>query len=163
MGSELNRAIQRINESLRLRHRYESVGRGIRRIYRRARSSLHEMDPEPCMETLHEYRKNCRYLQYQMELIQPIYPDLLKVYAASLDKHAETLGKVRDYQRFEAYLQNEASGAGSGMNTILNAARQLRTRATDGAFKNAALLFAEKPRVFNERMRLYWNIHYNIN
>lgn len=165
MASEMDHALERIHTTLRLRDGFGSVGLGIRRIYRRARNYLSELDSEPCMETLHEYRKNCRYLQYQMELIQPIFPDLLKAYAASLDRHAETLGKVRDFQRFEVYIQNETAEVvgGSGKETILNAARQLRLRATEEAFRNADLLFAEKPRVFIERIHLYWNIHYNIN
>ncbi len=165
IAGEIGAALQRISSTISLRNDFVSIGSGMRRIYRRARNHLHHMDREPCMETLHEYRKNCRYLQYQVELIRPIYPELLKAYSSSMDRHTETLGKIRDYHRFETYLVNETPDllTGPDRDTFLESVRQMRSKATEGVFKHAELLFAEKPLAFIKRIRFYWNIHYNIN
>jgi CHAD domain-containing protein len=165
IAGELDEALIRLDSTLHLRNHFDSIGPGMKRIYRRGRQHLQEMQEERTMETLHEYRKNCRYLQYQMELIQPLFPELLRPYATTLDEHAELLGKIRDFQRFKSYIQHEMMEVIShtGIKHLAHAVSQMEQKITTGVLRNAALIFAEKPRRFTERIQFYWNLQHSIN
>jgi CHAD domain-containing protein len=165
IAEELDKALPRIKSTLDVGNEFRCIGTGMKKTYRRARRYLQDMGDLSSAETLHEYRKNCRNLQYQVELVQPLFPDLLKAYATTLDNHSELLGKIRDFQRFELYLQGDLSEVITihGKENMQHAIRQLRLRAMAGIYKNAGLIFAEKPGNFIDRIQLYWNLHYSIN
>jgi len=164
ISGELENALQRINETLSISDEFDSIGTGIGRIYRRARNCLLDLDQEPRMELLHEYRKNCRYLQFQIELIQSIFPAVLKAYSSGINDHTEVLGKIRDYQRFEVYLENNVPGVlpAPELALILDAVKHQRSKAMNGLFPKARILFAEKSGAFLDRIHLYWNVHFNL-
>ena len=165
IAEELDKALPRIKSTLDVGNEFRCIGTGMKKTYRRAHRYLQDMGDLSSAETLHEYRKNCRNLQYQVELVQPLFPDLLKAYATTLDNHSELLGKIRDFQRFELYLQGDLSEVITihGKENMQHAIRQLRLRAMEGIYKNAGLIFAEKPGNFIDRIQLYWNLHYSIN
>ncbi|MGW8314430.1 MAG: hypothetical protein ACWGNV_02430 [Bacteroidales bacterium] len=111
------------------------------------------------MRNTHEFRKCCRYLQFQMELMVPLYPALLNGYAASIDTITEKLGHIRDLQRLQLLLQEKGRAGARGVSedplrkTIENQSR----RAYHHVFALAPLIYAEKPLPFAERFHRYWN------
>ena len=164
IAGELEGAVQRIKETLTVSDGFNSIGTGIGRIYRRARNYLSEMGLDPPMELLHEYRKNCRYLQFQMELIQPIFPTVLKAYASSINDHTEILGKIRDYQRFDVFIHHDLPGVlpDPELALILDAVKHQRSKAMTGLFRKGRFIFAEKPGAFIDRIHMYWDVYFNL-
>ncbi|MEJ2596624.1 MAG: CHAD domain-containing protein [bacterium] len=157
---ELDRAVFRINNTLYMRDDFVSIENGISKTYRRARQYLKEIHGDLSNEVFHEYRKYCRYVQYQIELIQPLFPAVLKGYASALDDYSKRLGKIRDLQRFEIYLQQELPDliADSTRENILHAVEKLGLKYKEGVYKNGGRIFAEKPRNFMDRIHRYWNV-----
>ena len=121
------------------------------------------MEEAPGMALSHEFRKNCRYLQFQMELLRGLYPELLKGYAASIDRLTEALGRIRDRQRLELFIREEGKNHGSikDEDSLLDAVRSDYRRATRKVRSYAPLVFAEKPGRFAGRLQRYWEIHRN--
>jgi CHAD domain-containing protein len=164
IARDLEQAPRRLLSTLRLRDGFVSIRKGIRRSYKNGRKNIQKRDGQFNMEALHEHRKNCRFLQYQMELIRPIFPKLLKCYAESLDDHTEVLGRIRDLQRLELYLGSRGpGGADAGvLSGLLTAIGKMRARSLEGVQKRARLIFAEKPGAFICRLHTYWDNFYNI-
>ena len=112
------------------------------------------------MDEFHEYRKSTKYLQYHMELIQPIFSKLLKAYARTIDKHAEILGEIRDFDRLEWYLQHTIRNefAASSKKRLLDLISERRNQLMEKVFSRSALIYAEKPADFTRRIKTYWNL-----
>jgi CHAD domain-containing protein len=160
---DLDSASGRVAEYCRLRDGFVSVEKGIRRIYGRARRQLSRVRKQFHTAEFHEYRKNTKYLLHQVEILQPVYPRVLKAYARSIEKHAELLGETRDYDRLEAYLRTGAE------NEIRDRVRSVLLKKTDlhrkemlqKVLARAPLIFAETPGAFIKRLGKYWVAGYN--
>jgi len=157
--NDLIAAISRLSDSLDLQDGFEVVRGGIQRIYRRGRKYLPLISVKPEMVMLHEYRKNCRYLQFQMELLQPLYPVVLHSYAESIDDHTEVLGRYRDHARLESYLDTPILPdlGKESIHTLQNRISHRRVKAFQKIVLKGQLIYAEKPAVFIRRIRHYWN------
>lgn len=156
---ELDRGSGRVPQYCRLRNGFESVSRGIRRIYGRGRRYLSKVSRDFHMAEFHEYRKNTKYLLHQVEILQPLYPRVLKSYAKSIEKHAERMGITRDYHRLEVYLADEAGDSiGDGVKLLLlEKIRSHRENMLEKILSNASLIYAESPDAFIKRMGIYWD------
>lgn len=161
---DLNLARERIDHFCKLRNGTISIRKGIRRVYRRGRRYLSSVRKQFNMDEFHEYRKNTKYLLYHMELIQPVFPKLLKAYAVTIDRHAEILGHIRDYDRLELYLQDAPQEVISltTRKKLLEKIRDHRQELMGRIFLKADLIYAEKPKEFVKRINTYWNHHYNL-
>lgn len=159
---DLSHARERIAGICQLRNDFVSIRKGIRRVYRRGRKNLFRVKDQYHMDEFHEYRKNIKYLQHHMELIQPVFPELLKPYARTIDKHAEKLGDTRDCERLELYLQQTVPYeiAASGKKRLLELTIERRNQLMKKIFSRSDLIYAEKPADFTRRIKTYWNHHY---
>ncbi len=157
--NDLILATGRLGDSLELEDGFEAVQGGIQRIYRRGRKSLPLISGEPQLELLHEYRKSCRYLQFQMELLQPLYPVVLHSYAESIDDHTEALGRYRDQERLESFLESRflPDLGANAIQTLNKKVSHRREKAFHQIALKGRLIYAEKPGIFIRRIRQYWN------
>ena len=156
---ELDLALGRTEQYCRMRNEFGSPGKGIRRIYGRARRGLHHLKREFQMAAFHEYRKNTKYLLHQVEVLSPLYPRVLKSYARSIDRHAETLGVARDYDRLGIFIGKE-TGDLIGNDTrsgLLEQLGLLRKELLEKIFSDAMRIYAEKPGAFVRRLQAYWD------
>ncbi|MCK5136933.1 MAG: CHAD domain-containing protein [Bacteroidales bacterium] len=161
---DINLARERIDHFCQLRNGTISIRKGIRRIYRRGRRYLSSVQKQFNMDEFHEYRKNTKYLLYHMELFQPIFPKLIKAYANTIDRHAEILGIIRDYDRLELYLQDATREeiSPTTRKKLLEKIRDHRQELMGKIFLKSDLIYAEKPKEFVKRINTYWNHHYNL-
>jgi CHAD domain-containing protein len=157
---ELMEAQKRAETYSHVRDEFDTLRKGIRRNYRRGARYLEIVVADYREAPFHEYRKCTKYLLYQMELLSPIYPKLLKAYIRSIDKHAELLGLTRDYERLEKYLL-ERKGTGLGITSrgkMAEKIRLLRVALIKRSFRTAHTIYAERPDDFIERLETYWNL-----
>lgn len=145
---------------------FDAIEKGIKRMYRQAGKYLqiiteNHRDPE----TIHTLRKRVKYLWYQIQLLQEIYPEQMNALAASLDQLADKLGIFRDNYLFQLSLQR-------------NDFHQLKTRYSSKitwhterenaenleiAINIAKKFFGEKPKHFTGKLRKWYNISQNPN
>jgi CHAD domain-containing protein len=156
---ELDLAAGRVDQYCRLRDGFVSVRKGIRRIYGRGYKYLKILQQSYHEEQFHEYRKNTKYLLYQMELIRPVYPKMIKAYAGAIDLYEEMLGNTRDYERLEKYILAMPRGRGSSVHRLklLEAIHLRRQAMLKSIFANANRIYAEKPGEFTRRIGQYWD------
>src|SRR4030095_4339353 len=83
-----------------------SVGEGVERVYRRGRQALAAVRRKPTAEYLHEWRKQAKYLRYQLDLLRPLAPKALTSLATTIDRLGDLLGDDHDL----AVLRREVAG-----------------------------------------------------
>jgi len=162
MALELDQSKERVSRYCQLRDDFKSIRKGLRRVYSNGRGHLYRINERFNMEEFHEYRKNTKYLYYQMDLLQPVYPKLMKAYASTIDKHAELLGVVRDLDRLEYYIQKlvRADLSTAGKRRFLAVLGEERQSLMDRIFSRAGLIYAERTKEFVTRINSYWKHHY---
>ena len=162
---DLEFAEERIIHYCRLRNNFAAMKSGIRRVYRKGYRFSTKTGIRESMEGFHEYRKQTKYLLYQMELISPVFPNVLNAYTGSLDKHADFLGDTRDLDRLELFLEKLPEGLvrPQSMEKLMELIRLKRRKKLKKIHRKSPLVFAEKPKQFVKRLESYWEITHQNN
>ena len=144
---------------------FAPLARGLRNIYRRGREEKRVAYAQPTTENLHAWRKRVKYLWYHFQILQPIWPALMKVLARECDLAADRLGQEHDLAMLQALpcvraLQGASAGSADLLSSIV--ARE-RTRLRRAAVPSAARIYAERPGQFANRIESYLRIDRPLN
>lgn len=131
---------------------------GLRRCYARARKLLLSSLEAGDTQTLHEARKSVIHHLHHLEIIEPAWPRMMKVWCDELGRLREALGDLNDLAELEAQLADPETAFGKM--TAIEAALALiaarRLRLTERIRKRAEPLFAERPRAMARRLDEIW-------
>lgn len=75
---------------------FAAIAPGLRRVYRQGRSRMEAAYRLGTEAAFHRWRKSAKYLRYQVEALEPAWPEVLGALAAAADRLAETLGDEHD-------------------------------------------------------------------
>ena len=126
---------------------FDTIAGGLRRIYRDAQRS---MKTAHSAEAIHEWRKQVKTHWYHAQLLQPIWPPVMKPYAEMLDKLSHLLGDHHD-------LHVLAENIGRKSPTVLRVAAARQKELEEKAAELGSRIFAEQPEAFLARIRKYWS------
>ena len=131
---------------------------GFRRCYARARKLIAEGLETGNTQTLHEARKSVIHHLHHLEILEPIWPRMFKVWCDELGRLRESLGDLNDLEELEKLMADPESAFGRIASA--DAARQLihtrRKRLIDRIRKRGEQLFAERPGSLSRRLGLLW-------
>ena len=139
-------------------NKWFSIGDGLGETYRRARDAFFEAQKDPQIEKLHEWRKQAKYLRYQLEILEPLWPERLEELAGEADTMGRLLGDDHDLTLLRQMLTSDPSQFGDRADVELLFAliehrqTQLRRQATVLAER----FFAEPSADFTRRLKGYW-------
>ncbi len=138
---------------------YDGIGAGLHRVYRRGRQAMHRAYEEGTEEAFHEWRKRVKYLRYQLEALEPIWPELLAAHAARLDDLGELLGDEHDLAVLgETVLHDDDATADQRERTLLLAlVHRSRLELQWQARPLGRALYAETPKQFVRRIGAYFD------
>src|SRR5262249_21632334 len=77
-------------------NKWAAVGKGLEDVYRRAGDALGDAAADPTVAKLHEWRKQAKYLRYQLEVLRPLWPERLEELADEADRMSDLLGDDHD-------------------------------------------------------------------
>lgn len=139
---------------------FEAVRLGIRRVYRRGRRRLVDAAHHPTAEAHHVWRKRVRYLRFQMELLEGMWPRMQQGLASDLAHLADVLGAEHDLAMLEAVLRSEpAMLPDPAARQVLTAlVARNRVRLQRAAQPVGRRVFAEAPNLFVDRLETYWRV-----
>ncbi|WAC28794.1 CHAD domain-containing protein [Ancylobacter sp. SL191] len=128
--------------------------RALRDEYARGRRLVRSIDPgDP--ESLHELRKAVVAQRYQMELVSEAWPALGKLWVAELQRLRDKLGKHQDLAVLAAELAALPAGRQSWRQPLTDAIAARQARLVLSALRLHRRLFAETPRAFRRRLKVY--------
>jgi CHAD domain-containing protein len=135
---------------------FADIADGLSVTYRHAFRMIPEQWATAGTDELHELRKRVVEHRYQMELIEPLWPRLGRVWVSEAQRLRERLGKHHDLAVLARLSETHAPLAP----WRARLAPMIRDRQSDhvgAAARLAGRLFAEKPDAFRRRLIRLWN------
>jgi CHAD domain-containing protein len=139
-------------------NRWSSLGEGLARVYRQARGAFRDAVADPSVEKLHEWRKQAKYLRYQLEVLRPLWPERLEELADEADRLTELLGDDHDLALLRQKLTDNPEEFGDeDEGEVLQALIDRRRLQLQGeAVELGERFFQDKPGDFARRLKGYW-------
>jgi CHAD domain-containing protein len=137
---------------------WAALERGVVRIYRRARAARRRAAEDPSVECLHEWRKRTKDLRYVIELLEPIWPPVMKTFADQLHELTDRLGDDHDLAQLERLVVAEpvSCGESEDCSAVIGLIEVRRAELLEDARRLGDRLYVEKSRAFVARVRGYW-------
>ena len=135
---------------------FDIVTDGLTSTYRRARQLVPDSWPDAEPEHLHDLRRRVVEHRHQMDLVEPLWPRLGKVWAEEAQRLRNQLGSCQDLAvltNFTAPHQPLAPWR-SRLSPVIDARRNAHLKTAE---RLAGRLFAEKPKAFCRRMKALWS------
>lgn len=140
-------------------HSFDTMRGGLFRTYRRGRREMRLAEREPTAHNFHWWRKRVKYLRHQMELLRPMFPEVLDGYIAALDHLGELLGEEHDLAELVALVseQPEMCSDDAEVTLIIALAEHRRSELQADALAIGRKAYAESPKAFATRLEAYWS------
>ena len=137
---------------------FDAIESGLVRTYKRGRKGLATAYAEATDEAFHEWRKRIKYHWYHMRLLCGAWKPALAARRDLVDQLASTLGEDHD---LAVMRQTLCHSANEFRNTptrrkLLGLVDRRRAELHAGAQPLGERLFAESPKAFGKRLRVYW-------
>jgi CHAD domain-containing protein len=138
---------------------WSALGHGVRRVYRSGRQVFTVARQQPRDGTLHELRKQAKYLWEELEILAPIAPRMLKGLADRAHKLSDALGDDHDLGVLRQRLGRSPARVPRVANATLSRMIEAKRRRLQArAFALGARVYDETPRRFAKRLRDRWHV-----
>ncbi len=121
--------------------------RTFRRLWKRARDAYGAACEKPDTDSLHEWRKQAKYLRYQLEALKDVWPKRVALWSKILKAQAETLGQEHDLAVLGEHLTDGAQHV---------EIERLRGVLQDAVLKGARGFYRPKPKAIGRRLTRRW-------
>jgi CHAD domain-containing protein len=135
---------------------FDTVTDGLTSTYRRARQLVPDSWSDAEAEHLHDLRRRVVEHRHQMDLVEPLWPRLGRVWAEEAQRLRNQLGACQDLAvlaNFTAPHQVLAPWR-SRLSLLIEARRNAHLKTAE---RLAGRLFAEKPKAFRRRIAALWS------
>jgi CHAD domain-containing protein len=136
---------------------WATIEPGLARIYRKGRRCFELARSDPSDANLHEWRKRVKDLRYALELLEPLWPDVVHALAKEVDELAEALGADHDLALLRRLLEEEYEANDADGDRMLALLDVRRARLQSVAWALGPRVYAEKPGPFVRRLGGYWD------
>jgi CHAD domain-containing protein len=125
---------------------------GVRRIYRRGRRTLQKADSRPTVASLHELRKQAKYLANALRAVASRPPRFVRDVIRAARDLGDVLGEEHDLAVLAARARRGGRNPGSDASPLARKIARRRARLQAEALALGRQLYAERPRSFAERI-----------
>jgi CHAD domain-containing protein len=158
VGEAVRQARERIKGWTDVPNRWSAVGKGLKGVYRRAYEAFGDSAADPTVEKLHEWRKQTKYLGYQLEVLRPLWPERMGELANETDRLGESLGDDHDLAVLRQLLTDDPGrfGDGGDVEVLLALIDRRRAELEQEAMLLGRRFFQDRPQEFARRLKGYW-------
>jgi CHAD domain-containing protein len=156
----LGKARQRVKDWTIGQGGWSVLGRGLKRVYQSAYQAYFTALDDPTVENLHEWRKQVKYLWHQLQVLQPIWPEVMEELAEQAHELSGYLGDDHDLVLLRERVAGDAAQMGdqAAVETLLAVIDRRRAELQEQATSLGQRFFQDKPRDFVARLRGYWQV-----
>jgi CHAD domain-containing protein len=139
-------------------NKWAAVGEGLEDVYRRANDAAGAAAADPTVEKLHEWRKQAKYLRYQLEILRPLWPERVGELADEADQMGDLLGDDHDLAALRQMLTDdpERYGDEGDREVLLALIDRRRAELEQEAMLLGRRFFQDGPCDFAGRLKGYW-------
>src|SRR5262245_15788211 len=158
VAEAVRQARERVKDWADVPNRWRAVGQGLEDVYRLAQGAFEAAAADPTVEKLHEWRKQAKYLRYQLEVLRPLWPERLEELAHEADEMGELLGDEHDLAVLRQTLTDDPGRFGdAGDVEVLLALIDRRRAELEQAVLPLGRGYRQgRPRPFARRLKAYW-------
>lgn len=138
---------------------FNAIKKGLKSTYQQGIKMMTTASLSSSPENFHEWRKHAKYLNYQFELITPIWRNIIESYINETERFSELLGYDHDL----SLLNIKINHANFNLDEVIK--KQLLVSIQSEHIKNRKEIFIlgkkiyhEKPECFIKRIESLWNI-----
>ena len=131
------------------------IARGLAETYRRARNALPEEWEEASADELHELRQRVVTHRYQMEIVEPAWPRLGRIWVEEAQRLRTRLGRHQDLSML-ARLTMPHQPLAPWRSRLGPTIAKAQSEHVKSSARLATRLFAEPPKAFRRRMEALW-------
>ena len=137
---------------------FSALGQGVKRVYKQGRQSFANAIEQPSVEHFHEWRKDVKYLRYQIRILKPIWSTMLERLGDELETLGEYLSDDHDLALLRQRVLEPAEPTDDHMDleALIALIDQRRGELQVEAKRLGERVYAEKPRAFAGRLQVYW-------
>jgi CHAD domain-containing protein len=103
----LQAGLDRIDDWPRTGRSWSVLASGIKRVYRSGQDACAAAHKSPSNEHLHQWRKQAKYLRYQLEALRPVWPLVIDELVGRMKTLGDRLGEDHDLAVLRARLDDE--------------------------------------------------------
>jgi CHAD domain-containing protein len=150
---------QRVKDWVIDRRGWTVLGAGLRRVYESGWNALAAVHEERSVETLHEWRKQVKYLWHHLKFLQPLRPAIMDQFIAEAHTLGDLLGDDHDLAVLRQKLSEETDRFPNreSVAALLEFIDRRRRELQDEALEHGGQLYDENPGTFVERIEKYWH------
>jgi CHAD domain-containing protein len=158
VAEAVRQAYERINSWADVPNKWGTVGEGLEDVYRRAQDADREAAADPSVAKLHEWRKQAKYLRYQLEVLRPLWPERMEELANETDRIGELLGDDHDLAALRQMLTEHPDRFGdeSDRELLLALIDRRRAELEQEALMLGRRFFQDSPQDFARPLKGYW-------
>ncbi|MBZ0293528.1 MAG: CHAD domain-containing protein [Anaerolineae bacterium] len=137
---------------------FRALEDGLHRVYKRGRKRFEDAYDDPAPAHFHEWRKRAKYLRYHLDILQPLWPDVLDATEDTLHDLTDYLGEANDYAVLsQLLLSHPQLVTRDADRQILEALLQQQREACYAMARPIGMrVYVEKPEQFVDRIAAYW-------
>lgn len=137
---------------------FDLIASGFEKTYRRARDAFRHASEDRSAAAFHVWRQHAKAHAYQLELLQPAWPDVLGIWTRKVQILGRLLGDERDLTTLQDWLTREWREKADRRNIrdLLELISGRRSELRDDASDLGRRVFAEKPAALCRRMAAWW-------
>jgi CHAD domain-containing protein len=141
-----------------LRNEYDAVGPGLRATHARGRREMVTACQVSTPAAFHRWRKRVKYLKHQMEILTPLWPEMMIGMAITLNRIADLLGQDHDLAELLDLLADRPDLCPNPIERSLMSAlaSQRRTDLQTASRILGRRIYTESPAALEVRIGAYW-------
>jgi CHAD domain-containing protein len=141
-----------------LRNEYDAVGPGMRATHARGRREMVAAYQVPTQAAFHRWRKRVKYLKHQMEILTPLWPEMMIAMAITLNRIADLLVQDHDLAELLQLLADRPDLCPNPIERSLMSAlaSQRRTDLQTASRILGRRIYTESPASLEVRVGAYW-------
>ncbi len=141
-----------------IRDEFAAIGPGFRHTYESGRKQMVQAYKSPTPQNFHEWRKNVKYLRHQMEVLTPLWPEVVVGMAITFERVGEMIGQDHDLSILLELLESDANLCPDPVekSLIKALAGQRRSDLQLAARVLGRRVFTEDAGSLTGRLEVYW-------
>jgi CHAD domain-containing protein len=157
VAETISQARSRLKDWTDVPNRWSSIGPGLEKVCRQARTAFTDAASDPSVPKLHEWRKQAKYLRYQLEVLQPLWPQRIDELASECDKMGELLGDDHDLAVFrQTSIDKQLGQDDAERGALLALIDRRRIELVQEVLLLGDRFFREKPKELSRQLKGYW-------
>lgn len=132
------------------------LGPALKRIYKRGRRAMPSARPRPADRSLHEWRKQVKYLRYALEILAPLRARKLTRLARQAEQLTDSLGEAHDLAMLAQKARSFAKRNRVDLQHLLAIIDRRRARLTLDALRGGEQLYRARSTDWERPLSRYW-------